>query len=92
MNMVPRVLLSHITQSTLSEPGHPPDVHGAQVLLVHGLLYEPVRMALHAQRQAGHRVNADIDALQAACLGPRPDSDATASGPGRRHDHDSIME
>ena len=35
--------------------GHAPDVHLAQALLAHGLVYEAVRMALHAQRRRRHR-------------------------------------
>ena len=49
------------------EPGHPPDVHAAQVLLVCGLHNEAVGLALRAQGQAGNALHPQQRPSQAPC-------------------------
>jgi hypothetical protein len=44
-----------------------PDVHLAEALLAHGLVYEAVRVALHAQRRRRHRRHPDHRARQPPC-------------------------
>ena len=50
-----------------SQPGHPPDIHLTQVVLVSGLLYEPVRLSLSGQRQGGHGADSQQSSRQAPC-------------------------
>ena len=36
------------------QPGHPPNIHLTQIILVSSLLYEPVCLSLSGQGQGGH--------------------------------------
>ena len=49
------------------QPGHPPNIHLTQVVLVSSLLYEPVGLPLGGQRQRGHGADTQQSSSQTPC-------------------------
>ena len=49
------------------QPGHPPDIHLTQIVLVSSFLYEPVSLSLSGQRQGRHGADAEQSSGQTPC-------------------------